>query len=389
MILPNNINKHCSTQKTQLANGISSSYDILDGLNISIPVPSSLKELKPLTSLEVLDKYTESRLKLKRSKLKNINQDHNKLKKVLQIIGFDNLNDIDRYEAENIANALYVFPKNSSKYKEFDELNGLDIIIKNQQLDAPKAYLSEASVKGYIQKLSTFFRWAKYHNSVNNNVFYRIPLKKPDSNKKRFCFSEKQLIDIFNLRHYKINKYLHPYYYWIPLLLRYTGSRLNELCQALACDVQVIDGVFCIIIRETTEDQSIKTSSSNRIIPIHDELISKGFVEFVESRSGGRLFPEQPLIEGYYSHNASNWLSRCREKLGLGKGFDAHSFRHNFIDELKQNGVSRELIESLAGHEHDSESLDTYGKQYNPNILLPIVNVINSSHTKSIMLYKA
>ncbi|TOM07008.1 hypothetical protein CGH84_24390, partial [Vibrio parahaemolyticus] len=79
------------------------------------------------------------------------------------------------------------------------------------------------------------------------------------------------------------------------------------------------------------QGQSVKNSSSIRLIPIHNELIAKGFLAFVNSKSKGRLFPELPLIKGYYSHNASKWFQRRRDTLGLGKGLDAHSFRHTFI----------------------------------------------------------
>ncbi len=44
--------------------------------------------------------------------------------------------------------------------------------------------------------------------------------------------------------------------------------------------------------------------------------------------------------------------------MGLGKGYDAHSFRHTFINELKQLQTPKEIIEALVGHEHKSQSLD-------------------------------
>lgn len=186
---------------------------------------------------------------------------------------------------------------------------------------------------------------------------------------------------------YKSHRYLHSYYYWVPLLLRYTGARLNEICQLIFDDVTQVDGVYCLKIRENFEGQSVKNSSSIRLVPIHDGLIAKGFLAFVNSKSKGRLFPELPLIKEYYSHNASKWFQRRRNSLGLGKGLDAHSFRHTFINELKQLGVSKEIIECIVGHKHNSESFDTYSEQYHPRILAPVVNMVDTSHTEHIRPY--
>ncbi|EJE4733678.1 site-specific integrase [Vibrio parahaemolyticus] len=183
------------------------------------------------------------------------------------------------------------------------------------------------------------------------------------------------------------HKYMHPYYYWIPLLLRYTGARLNELCQLYSEDIAIVNHVPCILIRNNTEDKSTKNSSSNRTVPIHIELINKGFLNFVVSCRNKRLFEELPCINGYYSHNASKWFTRRRAKIELFKGYDAHSFRHSFINELKQQRVPRELIEALVGHEHDSLSLDLYGKEFGPELLLPVIHKISAVHSQTVRPY--
>lgn len=69
-------------------------------------------------------------------------------------------------------------------------------------------------------------------------------------------------------------------------------------------------------------------------------------------------------------------------KLKLG-----HSFRHTFINELKQKHVSKEIVECNVGHLHQSESFDTYSHHYSPAILAPIVNMIDTSHTASVLPY--
>ncbi len=356
-------------------------------LGLKMPVQRSHKTLEPLTGVELLDAYTDSRIKLGKSKLKNIQQDHELLTRVLHLIGFDDLNELDRSGAENVRDALIHYPTNAKKHSEFSGLTGYDVIFKNAALPKPKPCLSLTTVKGIIEKFSTFLNWCKAHGYVKDNVFYRLPKKSEKGGKKRLCFSDQHLAAIFKMKDYKSHSYLHPYYYWVPLLGRYTGARLNEICQLTIDDILQVDGVQCLKIWDNVEGQSVKNTSSIRLIPIHNELIAKGFLAFVNSKSKGRLFPELPLIKGYYSHNASKWFQRRRDSLGLGKGLDAHSFRHTFINELKQLGVSKEIIECIVGHKHNSESFDTYSEQYRPSILAPVVNIIDTSHTAYIRPY--
>ncbi len=53
----------------------------------------------------------------------------------------------------------------------------------------------------------------------------------------------------------------------------------------------------------------------------------------------------------------------------------------------KVTKLSNELVDSIIGQEHDSESFDTYSEQYSPRILAPIINMIDASHTAHIRPY--
>ena len=47
-----------------------------------------------------------------------------------------------------------------------------------------------------------------------------------------------------------------------------------------------------------------------------------------------------------------------------------HSFRHGFIDNLKQHGVEGQLIAEIVGHSSGSITMERYGKSYRPDIML-------------------
>lgn len=374
------------------------------------PVPKSLKPVKLETSYKILGKYTQRRLNKakKLSKLKHIRQDHQILEGILHFIGFLDLNELDREGAEQIADAYFLRPKNPSKHSELCGYQGYELIQRNKSLKEPKPYISKSTALGHFEKMSTFLNWAKSRGYVAENVFYRLYVERTNEGKSVFPFNSKQLSAIFSMPDYVKHKYLHPYYYWLPILLRYTGARMNELCQLRKVDIVLADGIYCIWIREGSDDQTVKTGKM-RLVPLHDEILAKGFIEFVNSQTDVRLFPELPLVNGYYSNNASKWFARRREKLGMGpnSGFDGHSFRRSFINELKQKLVTKSLVEDIVGHEHaekvaklpdelvssiigqehNSESFDTYAEQYSPRILAPIINMIDASHTAHIRPY--
>ncbi|WP_318517636.1 site-specific integrase [Photobacterium leiognathi] len=351
------------------------------------PIAKSLKAHKQMTSFELANAYMKQRLHEKNANHVAIMQDHQMILKTLHFVEFSDLNELDRSGAECIRNALAHLPANSEKYKPLKGLSGFKLIETNLSLKNPYSRISDATLESYIHNFSSFLNWAKSHNYVNDNVFYKIIKKKKFQEKKRFPFNDEQLKCIFSMKEYQAHNYLHPYYYWIPLISRYSGSRLNEACQLHVEDIIIKDGIACFFFHKSFDGQRIKNESSIRIVPIHEELIKKGFLTFVKSKKTGRLFPELPLIKGYYSHNASKWFSRRREKLGLGKGFDAHSFRHTFINELKHKECPKEMIECIVGHADNYKSFNTYSFPYSPKVLAPIVNMIDARHTSHIRPY--
>lgn len=400
------------------ANQIINTYNLITNsgstpLSFERPTPKSHKIVKAKTCFEILAEYEKYNIErcVKPSQLKNVRQTIQILTRLLHFMGFLDLSELDREGAEQIANAYRYRPKNPDKHPELKGLQGFELIFKNKSLKHPIQHIALTTALGHLEKMSTFLNWAKTRRYVTDNVFYKLTLKKSNKDKAKsvFPFSGKQLSAIFSMSDYTRHKYLHSYYYWLPILMRYTGARMNELCQLRIVDIILIKGIYCIWIHEGSDDQTVK-SGKMRLIPLHDEILAKGFIEFVNTRPGVRLFPELRMVNGYYSNNASKWFARRREKLGsdFDSSVNGHSFRRSFINELKQNLVAKNLVENIAGHvhqesdlkeltddivrcftgeKHNSESFDTYAQQYCPSILAPLINVIDSSHTAHILPY--
>lgn len=128
-----------------------------------------------------------------------------------------------------------------------------------------------------------------------------------------------------------------PHLRWIPWLLCFLGTRLEEVCGAMAADIVQITGIWCSHIRIVLRDEgsSIKNEFSLRIMPLHPALVAEGFLEYVNSLpKDGPLFPglKRDLF-GSRAGTATKRLSRwLRKTVGITDRNIApnHSFRHRF-----------------------------------------------------------
>ena len=59
---------------------------------------------------------------------------------------------------------------------------------------------------------------------------------------------------------------------WVPFLDAYTGARVSELCQLRREDILQVDGIWCM--KMDPEAGSLKTASSERLVPLHPALVA-------------------------------------------------------------------------------------------------------------------
>jgi integrase len=145
---------------------------------------------------------------------------------------------------------------------------------------------------------------------------------------------------------------------WLPLLALFTGARLEELGQLRVSDVKQEKAGRYLFISDEGEGNRLKTESSRRRVPIHDVLISSGFLRFVQSvktASGteARLFPELSAdTKGALTGNWSKWFGRyLRNNIGIKDARKVfHSFRHTFKDACREAGMNEEVHDALTGH---------------------------------------
>lgn len=245
--------------------------------------------------------------------------------------------------------------------------------------------ISVTTYNNYIKNLSTVFAYAKKEGVSTNNPFSYMKIhKKVKASSYRDAFTSEEVALIFE----STAKYRHTkrdFKYWLPRLAYCSGARLNELCQLYSDDVRLINDVACIHIRAGRPDQRLKTPAAERVVPVHSKLVELGFLDYVKSQ-GGRIFPTLRHSEKHgYSATPSRWFGRFKVDIGLvgddsGKK-DFHSFRHTVADELKQKGVSENLIGGVLGHITGGLTNTRYGKDYKPEVLKPVIEMLEPEQT--------
>lgn len=246
------------------------------------------------------------------------------------------------------------------------------------------------TINKYMQLLSSVLRHAGRLKWIQGNPAEGLGLqdsRREDEIRRAFTLDELKVI-FTALQRDKQTFYNQDHHerYWLPLLGFYTGARVNELAQLALTDITTEDDIPCIAITTLgDDDKRLKNETSRRSLPIHQDLLTLGFLVYVRNmREAGhtRLFPALLLGPNGYSHyfvsrhfsGSKGWLRKQLPNLEAGMAF--HSFRHLFASMLKNAEEPERLIEELMGHKHSSLSMGRYGKPYKMELRARAVNSI-------------
>ncbi|EIZ1342673.1 tyrosine-type recombinase/integrase [Vibrio parahaemolyticus] len=248
--------------------------------------------------------------------------------------------------------------------------------------------LSCKTVKEYIAANKQFFDYCERIELIEKNVFKAIKAPKSrvaKASQQRDRWQLKELKKLFSSSEYRKKD---VQFNWTTKIQLYHGCRPSEVCQLTTSDIQIIEGVPCITISDSEAEQRLKTSNALRIVPLHNQLINEGFLEYVQ----GRREQKQKQLFDYKPHGDNkDWSFRYRTNLGklqtaIGMKPNArptaYSFRHTFIDELKIANTPEHIVAEIVGHAHPNITFGRYGKQANIQQLNEAVNKFPSVEVK-------
>lgn len=268
------------------------------------------------------------------------------------------------------------WPKNAGSQKRFEGLTDQEILQhgKDENREPP----AHATMKLAQRQITAFF-----NRLLKKRVIASSPMDGFGEVKKslvqpetRRAFSSAELSAIFSQDTFIPWASRFPHAWWAPLIGLYTGARVGEVAQLKVADVFQEHGVWCFHFRITpdadgTISQSLKGASSIRIVPVANQLIEAGFLDFMDDvREGGhpRLFPQLKLGiskatgqrngVSYGAPLSQQFASYLRKKHpAIEKGMAFHGLRHTMVTGLGINKVPVELIASITGHDDDERKV--------------------------------
>ena len=224
------------------------------------------------------------------------------------------------------------------------------------------------NINKLIYRVRVFFKWLKnnYSEYVPQNHFDGLSIQEKKFDKPRDIFTNKELHKIFDTTPFLNNTIRNPHRrnklasYFVPIIAIHTGMRLEEICQLRLEDVYK-EGTVDIIRVTISKETKLKTVTSQRIVPIHENLKRVGFLEYcdyMKKQKKERVFWDLTKSRDGYGRNIGRYFMEYLRKVGVyefqSKVF--HSLRHTFITNLLQNGVREEVVNGLCGHKQKTMS---------------------------------
>ena len=275
----------------------------------------------------------------------------------------------------------------------------VDQITKAHLIDLKNKLLAEgqsvANVNIRLSHISLLLGWAARNDIVPANVAIGTSIPNPQSRKsRRKPFKLPELKAIFNSPVFaegqRPTSGKGEAAYWIPIIALYTGARVREIAQLRCSDVREVEyadangqmhKTWCLSITEDTDEAglgtAIKTDASERLVPLHPELIKLGFIEYVHKLTDrkGRVFPLLP--EDIYGNPAAKWgewfSGYLRKVCGVtDKRMTFHSFRHTFKDYARDARIDEGIQRQIMGHE-GGDVADSYGSGYSLHVIVSAI----------------
>ena len=304
----------------------------------------------------------------------------------ITVMGDANIGSIDRELAGEYFNILRQLPANISRKAEYKNKTIPELLA----LKAPPQSEYNASKK--LERPSGMFKWAlleKRRWGIDANPFEGFG-QSGDNKTKRRPFTTVELVALLNHPDFIKRRFKNAYAFWLMPMAIFTGARLGELAQLDIKDFVTFEGVDCIDVNdveaveievgEGDRKKRVKTKNAKRLVPIHPELIRLGLLRYVEAMREKKqiyLFPElsRTRRDGP-AQAASNWFQRFRARVGITTRQETvfHSFRHGFITNLLDSGITPYLVAPIVGHEAELITGKIYWNMKDAAMRKPVVD---------------
>ena len=257
-------------------------------------------------------------------------------------------------------------------YAKFHEVSMIEKLSKNIINDTSIQNDSKKMRVRYLKELATC------GNNINpevykNNILNLFPqidnTKKIDKNPHR-PYEKDKLLEMFNPKHDYFQK--NPDAFWACMIALFTGARINAAITLQYKDILVKDGIPCIQFCSGHKIKQLKNEASERFVPIHQQLLDLGFVDYINRQKTRLKAKDTDFIikkcqtksgeynNKFFTRELSPFFMEIKVKTGNNDGFDFHSFRKNLSITLQDSGVGATYINDIIGWEGKTTMEQSY-----------------------------
>ncbi|WP_114102095.1 site-specific integrase [Thalassospira profundimaris] len=333
------------------------------------------------------------------------------------------LSDFEEYQS--------LFLRVPLDYQKIASGNPLKAIEVNDNLPDGQKYdtYKWKTFKGkHASSIRVVFDYIKKHKILEYNPMSDFKLEEPvydytaTRRKPKRSFKNEELVKIFNvpLFHSCLNSVnwmtpgnypIRDFKFWGILIGLFTGARSSEIGQLLIMDVVNYNNIphFHIVDQYTYEDvldydlniseeeldeinKRTKNKKSVRLVPVHNELIKMGFLDYLEKRKSEcqshseQLFPDWYADKyGRHSTLMAERFSYLLDKSGIKtQAISFHSFRHTFKDAMRRAdlpyGVQRKFMGHSLNDVNEEYGIDKLQKKHSEEINNISYDTLDFSH---------
>ncbi|MCQ2581740.1 MAG: site-specific integrase [Alphaproteobacteria bacterium] len=183
-------------------------------------------------------------------------------------------------------------------------------------------------------------------------------------------YTNDELKQIFDPAHDYFKSHIDVF--WTTLIGLFVGSRTNAAITLQYADIVNVDGIDCLKFQDTHPIKQLKNDASRRTVPIPQQLLDLGFIDWVKrqqsklnAKPSDFIFPRCQTESGEYNNKfMTRGFIQYIKNIGITANnphkLDFHSLRKNANQRLEEVGVSETFINDIIGWEGASTRQQSY-----------------------------
>lgn len=315
-----------------------------------------------------------------------------------RITGKSDVRTLTQSDAAVFRNALMKLPKSYGKSPKHKTQTIEETLKESAHLPKEERGLSISTMNRYFDHLGATLTFAKSEGIRIDERINPSSLRRKEQIRDRDkakTATESELVQLFQHplwsdRRSVTNKLerekkkLDGGYYWIPILCAYGGFRRAEAAGLRLSDLKQEDGIYYFDL-DFNEDRRLKTGSSIRKIPLHNDLLELGFIEFYQSQTQQRathFFPEAfERSKLHIGRKISRNLQQvCVEVFGEQEELLTLKSTRHYVQQILDldPSVPEKVARDILGHEGYDVHTRTYGTASPLRALKAAIDVLPS-----------